>query len=72
METSLLDFGHARIRQLGLVTGGDAARQGILSMTDARWKQTFDFMAGAGLAKADTDYRKAYTLEPMQDIRVLP
>ncbi len=41
-------------------------------MTDARWKQTFDFMAGAGLAKADTDYRKAYTLEPMQDIRVLP
>jgi len=72
MEVSLLDFGHARIRQLSLVTGGDAARQGILSMTDARWKQTFDFMAGAGLAKADTDYRKAYTLEPMQDIRVLP
>jgi NitT/TauT family transport system substrate-binding protein len=72
MEASLLDFGHARIRQLSLVTGGDAARQGILSMTDARWKQTFEFMAGAGLAKADTDYRKAYTLEPMQDIRVLP
>lgn len=72
MEASLLDFGHARIRALALVTGGEAARQGILSMTDARWKQTFDFMAGAGLAKADTDYRKAYTLEPMQDIRVLP
>jgi len=72
MEASLLDFGHARIRQLSLVTGGDASRQGILSMTDARWKQTFDFMTGAGLAKADTDYRKAYTLEPMQDIRVLP
>jgi NitT/TauT family transport system substrate-binding protein len=72
MESSLLDFGHARIRQLSLVTGGDAARQGILSMTDARWKQTFDFMAGAGLAKPDTDYRRAYTLEPMQDIRVLP
>ncbi len=72
MEASLLEFGHARIRQLSLVTGGDAARQGILSMTDARWKLTFDFMVGAGLAKADTDYRKAYTLEPMQDIRILP
>lgn len=72
MESSLLDFGHARIRQLSLVTGGDAVRQGILSMTDVRWKLTFDFMVGAGLANPDTDYRKAYTLEPMQDIRVLP
>jgi NitT/TauT family transport system substrate-binding protein len=72
MEAGLLAFGHARIRQLALVTGGDAAREGILSMTDGRWKQTFDFMAGAGLAKSGTDYRKAYTLEPMKDIRVLP
>jgi NitT/TauT family transport system substrate-binding protein len=41
-------------------------------MTDARWKQTFDFMAGAGLTRADLDYRKAYTLEFVKAVKVLP
>jgi NitT/TauT family transport system substrate-binding protein len=41
-------------------------------MTDARWKQTFDFMAGAGLTKRDLDYRQAYTLEFVKAVKVLP
>jgi NitT/TauT family transport system substrate-binding protein len=65
-------FGVAKMRDYGLVTGGDAKALGILTMTDGRWKQTFDFMVGAGLAKSDVDYRKAYTLQFVKEIKVLP
>ena len=72
MEDGLIAHGVAKIKEYALVTGGDAKTQGILTMSDARWKQTFDFMAGAGLAKKDTDYRKAYTLEFVKAVKVLP
>lgn len=72
MEDAMLAFGVAKMKEFGLVTGGDAATQGIFTMTDARWKKTFEFMAGAGLAKADVDYRKAYALELVRAVRVLP
>ncbi|HEX8013112.1 MAG TPA: ABC transporter substrate-binding protein [Casimicrobiaceae bacterium] len=72
IEDDLLAFSVARMKDLGLVTGGEAAKQGILTMTDARWKQTFDFMAQAGLIRRDVDYRKAYTLEFVKSVKVLP
>jgi len=72
MEDELLAFGVKMIKQYGLVTGGDAKTRGILTMTDARWKQTFDFMTSAGLVKPEVDYRKAYSLEFMKDVKVLP
>jgi NitT/TauT family transport system substrate-binding protein len=72
MEDALLAFGLAKMREYGLVTGGDARTMGILVMTDARWKQTFDFMAGAGLVKPQVDYHKAYTLEFVKAMKVLP
>ena len=43
-----------------------------MTMTDARWKQTFDFMVKAGLLKAGVDYRKAYSLDYVRDVKVLP
>ncbi len=72
MEDSLLAFGVAKMREYGLVTGSDAGTQGILTMTDARWKQTFDFMVSAGMVRADMDYHKAYTLQFVREIKVLP
>lgn len=72
MEDALLAYGVARMRSFGLVTGADAARNGILSMTDARWQQTFDFMTGAGLAQPGTDVHKAYTLDLVRAVKVLP
>jgi len=72
MEDELMAYGLRKMQEFALVTGGDARKQGILAMTDARWKQTFDFMVSAGLVKPDVDYRKAYTLEPLQGVRVLP
>jgi NitT/TauT family transport system substrate-binding protein len=72
MTEELLAYGVAKMKQYGLVAGGDAGALGILTMTDARWKQTFDFMVSAGLAKPEVDYRRAYTLQFVKQIKVLP
>jgi NitT/TauT family transport system substrate-binding protein len=72
MTEDLLAFGVKSIQAYGIVGGGDAAKQGIMTMTDARWKQTFDFMVKAGLLKAGVDYRKAYSLDYVRDVKVLP
>jgi NitT/TauT family transport system substrate-binding protein len=72
MEDALLAYGVAKMKEYGLVTGGDAKIQGILTMIDARWKQTFDFMVQAGLVKPDVDYKKGYTLEFVKQTRVMP
>ena len=72
IEDDLLAFGVARMKDFGLVTGGEAARAGVLTMTDGRWKQTFDFMVEAGLIRRDVDYRKAYTLQFVNQVHVLP
>jgi NitT/TauT family transport system substrate-binding protein len=72
MEEGLLQYGLARMREYGLVTGGDAARGGIMTMTDARWKQTIDFLVGAGLLKTSTEARRAYTLDIVNRVKVLP
>jgi len=72
IEDDLLAFGVAKMKEFGLVTGGDAASRGIMTMTDARWKQTFQFMEQAKLLRRDVDYRKAFTLEFVQKLKVLP
>ena len=72
IEDDLLAFSFARMKDFGLVTGGEASKQGVLTMTDARWQQTFDFMVQAGLIKRDVDYRKAYTLQFVNQVHVLP
>ena len=72
MEDELIAYGVRKMQEFALVSGGDARSQGILTMTDSRWKQTFDFMVSAGLVRPDVDYRKAYTLDALKGVRVLP
>ena len=72
IEDDQLAFSVAKMREYGLVEGGDAQNLGLFTMTDARWKQTFEFMREAKLLKASTDYRKAYTLEFVKRVKVLP
>jgi NitT/TauT family transport system substrate-binding protein len=72
MSDELLAYSHRKIREYALVSGGDAATLGLLAMTDARWAQTFDFLRTAGLAKPGVDYRQAYTLAIVGDVKVLP
>jgi NitT/TauT family transport system substrate-binding protein len=54
------------------VSGGDAARLGLFAMTDERWKRTADFMTSAGLLKPGLDPRRAYSLEAVREVKVLP
>jgi NitT/TauT family transport system substrate-binding protein len=45
---------------------------GIGTMTDERWKKTYEYMVSAGLLKPDVDYRQAFTLQFVKDVRVMP
>lgn len=72
MEDALIAFGIAKMKAYGIVTGGDAARLGILAMTDERWRRTFEFMRDAVLVEPGFDVRRAYTLELVAGVRVLP
>ena len=44
----------------------------LLTMTDARWQKTRDFMVSAGLLAAATDWKQAYTTEFVQAMQVKP
>ena len=72
MTDEQLAYGLAKLKEQRLVTGGDAAKMGIGVMTDERWKKTYDYMVSAGLLKPDVDYRQAYTLQFVKDLRVMP
>ena len=72
MSEELLAFGVRKMRENAIVDGGDAKSAGLLTMTDARWKATVDFLRSANLAKAGTDYTKAWTLDVVKNVRVLP
>jgi len=72
MGDDLLAYSHRKMKEYAIVAGGDAATRGLLTMTDARWKQTLDFLRGAGLTKAGVDYATAYTLSVVDAVKVLP
>ncbi len=72
MSEELLAFSHRRMKELALVTGGDAATNGILTMTEARWAKTIEFLRTAGLARPEVDYTAAYTLKLLAGVKVLP
>jgi NitT/TauT family transport system substrate-binding protein len=72
MAEDVIAHGVATMKRYKLVDGGDARRLGILAMTDARWRQTFDFMVGAGMLRADVDRKRAYTLQFVDAVKVLP
>jgi NitT/TauT family transport system substrate-binding protein len=72
MEDDLIAFGIRKMKEYGIVTGGDAAKLGIMTMTDARWQRTFAFMAETKTVKPDLDHRRAYTLDIVREVKVLP
>ncbi len=72
MSDELLAYGVRKMREYGIVAGGGAPTAGLLSMTDARWQATVEFLKGTGLAKAGTDYTKAWSLELVNQVKVTP
>ena len=63
MTDDLLAYSVAAMKEFGIVDSGDSLKSGIGAMTDARMANFFDKMVRAGVVKADTDYRKSYTLQ---------
>lgn len=72
MGDDLLAYSHRKMKEYAIVTGGDAAAKGLLTMTDARWRETLDFLRAAGLTKSGVDYVLSYTLSIVNDVKVLP
>jgi NitT/TauT family transport system substrate-binding protein len=62
MTDELITYSIARMKEYGIVDSGDALRDGIGAMSDARMASFFDKMVRAKVVRADIDYRKAYTL----------
>ena len=62
MTDELLAYSVAKMKEYGIVDSGDALRDGIGAMTDARVASFFDKMVRAGVVRRDIDFRKAYTL----------
>src|SRR3954471_6296643 len=72
MSEELLAYGVRKMSEFGIVTGGEARRFGLLTMSDTRWQATLDFLRSVGLAKPGVDYRRAYTLDLVKAVRVVP
>ncbi len=71
MDDGQINFGLAKMREVKAIEAGDAATMGIGIITEARWKQTRDFLVEASLLKADTDYKQSMTTEFIKDVKVL-
>lgn len=72
MGDALLAYGVRKLNEYEIVAGGDARRFGLLTMTDPRWQATEAFLRSTGLAKPGVDYRRAYTLDLVKAVRVVP
>jgi NitT/TauT family transport system substrate-binding protein len=58
MQDDQLAWGVEKLKEYKMISSGDAATQGIGTMSDARWQKTRDFMVSTGLLKADVDWKK--------------
>ncbi|PBI85233.1 NMT1/THI5 like protein [Variovorax boronicumulans] len=73
MTDDQLAYSVAKLKEMSMVTGGDAAKLGIGVMTDARAKASYDFLVNAKLLDpAKVDLAKTYTTEFVKDAKVLP
>jgi NitT/TauT family transport system substrate-binding protein len=70
MSDAQIAFGIKRMKELKVVDSGDAATMGIGVMTDARWKATYDFMVDAGLLDKSVDYKKAFTTQFIDGMKI--
>ena len=72
MGEDLLAYGVRQLNERDIVVNSDARRFGLLTMTDVRWNATIAFLRSTGLAKPGVDYSRAYTLDLVKAVRVVP
>ena len=69
MTQDVLDQAREKMRSYGLVDSGDAKAAGAGAMTDARWAGFFKIAASQGVYPRDLDYKQAYTLQFVGDVK---
>ena len=73
MTDEQLAYSVGKLKEMGMVTGGDAGKLGIGAMTEARVKASYDFLVSAKLIDpAKVKQSDAYNLSLIQNIKVLP
>ena len=73
MTDDQLAYSVAKLKEMGMITGGDAAKLGIGVITDARSKASYDFLVTAKLLDpSKVELAKTYTTEFIKDAKVLP
>ena len=63
MTDAQIAFGIEKMRALKILGGEDNVPIG--TMTEARWRASYDYLVEAGLLKAGTDWHRAYSLDFM-------
>lgn len=73
MTDDQLIYSVAKLKEMGMLTGGDATRLGIGAITEARAKASYDFLVSAKLIDpAKVDIGKAYDFSFIKDTKVMP
>jgi len=73
MTDDQLAYSVAKLKETGMVLGGDAAKLGVGVMTEARLKASLDFLVGAKLLDSSkVDLAAAFPTTFVKDLKVLP
>ena len=73
MTDEQLAYSVAKLKEMQIVTGGDAAKAGIGVMDETRIKQNYDFLVSNKLIEADKlKVADAFKLDFVQDAKVMP
>lgn len=72
MDDATLAYGVKVMKEMKFFDGGDAAKQGAGIMTDARWQKTYELMVTSELLKPMPNWKDAYTLQFVKDLKVMP
>ena len=73
MTDDVLAYGILKMKETGMVMGGDAAKYGIGIITEERMKKTYDMMvANKLLDPSKVDLKKTYTTQFVRDLKVMP
>jgi NitT/TauT family transport system substrate-binding protein len=73
MTDEQLSYSVAKLKEMGIITSGDAAKTGIGSLNETRMKANYDFLVANQLIDpAKVTLAQAYQLDILKDIKVLP
>jgi NitT/TauT family transport system substrate-binding protein len=73
MTDEQLTYSVAKMKEMGIVTGGDAPKLGIGMLNEARMKTNFDFLIENKLIDpAKVSMADAYKLDFVKDLKVMP